>query len=231
MFGLISTPGWLGPRRVLCLLTMKTLLIVGATGLVGRAVLRLALADVSIGRVIAPTRRALDLQHEKLVNPVVDFDALPAGAHWWAADAVICTLGTTIKKAGSQAAFRKVDYDYPLEVARFARADGVDTYALVSSLGANAKSRTFYLRTKGETERDLAAGGFSSLTILRPSLIGGGRDERRWGEALGLKLFAALGPLLPRRYRIAPAERIAATLLAAVREARPGVRIVESEAI
>ncbi len=144
---------------------------------------------------------------------------------------MICTLGTTIKKAGSQAAFRKVDYDYPLAVARFARAAGVATYALVSSLGANAKSRTFYLRTKGETERDLAAAGFASLTVVRPSLIGGERDERRWGEALGLTLVSALGPLLPRRYRIAPAERIAATLLAAVREARPGVRVVESEEI
>jgi len=210
---------------------MKTLLIVGATGLVGRAVLRLALADANIGRVVAPTRRALEVRHDKLVNPVVDFDALPAGAEWWRVDAVICTLGTTIKKAGSQAAFRKVDYEYPLAVARLARTAGVATYALVSSLGANAKSRTFYLRTKGETERDLAGVGFASLSVVRPSLIGGERDERRWGEALGLKLFAALAPLLPRRYRIAPAERIAARLLASVISAQPGVRIVESEAI
>jgi uncharacterized protein YbjT (DUF2867 family) len=210
---------------------MKTLLIVGATGLVGRAVLRLALADPAIARVVAPTRRTLDLRHEKLVNPVVDFEALPVGAEWWAVDAVICTLGTTIKKAGSRAAFREVDYDYPLVVARFARTAGVATYALVSSLGANAKFRTFYLRTKGETERDLAGAGFASLTVVRPSLIGGERDERRWGEALGLQLFTALGPVLPRRYRIVPAERIAARLLASVISAQPGVRIVESEAI
>jgi uncharacterized protein YbjT (DUF2867 family) len=173
----------------------------------------------------------LEVRHDKLVNPVVDFDALPAGAEWWRVDAVICTLGTTIKKAGSQAAFRKVDYEYPLALARLARTAGVASYALVSSLGANAKSRTFYLRTKGETERDLAGAGFASLTVVRPSLIGGERDERRWGEALGLKLFAALAPLLPRRYRIAPAERIAARLLASVISAQPGVRIVESEAI
>jgi uncharacterized protein YbjT (DUF2867 family) len=210
---------------------MRTLLIVGATGLVGRAVLRLALVDASIGRVVAPTRGALDVRHEKLVNPVVDFDALLADAPWWGVEAVICTLGTTIKKAGSQEAFRKVDHDYPLAVARLARAAGADAYALVSSLGANAKSRTFYLHTKGETERDLAGVGFASLTVVRPSLIGGERDERRWGEALGLKLFAALGPLLPRRYRIAPAERIAARLIASVISAQPGVRIVESEAI
>lgn len=210
---------------------MKTLLLVGATGLVGQAVLRQALADASIERVIAPTRRALELRHARLENPTVDFDALPTTAAWWQVDAVICTLGTTIKKAGSQAAFRKVDYEYPLAVARCARAQGAGAYALTSSMGAKATSRTFYLRTKGETERDLATCGYPSLTLVRPSLIGGERGERRWAEALGLKVFAALEPMLPRRYRIAPAERIAATLLAAVREARPGVRVVESEEI
>lgn len=210
---------------------MKTLLLVGATGLVGQAVLRQALADASIARVIAPTRRELELRHARLENPTVDFDALPAEAAWWQVDAVICTLGTTIKQAGSRAAFRKVDYEYPLSVARCARAHGAGAYALTSSMGAKATSRAFYLRTKGEVERDLAACGYESLTLVRPSLIGGERGERRWAEALGLKIFAALGPVLPRRYRIAPAERIAATLLAAVRAARPGVRVVESEEI
>ena len=209
---------------------MKTLLIVGATGLVGRAVLRLALADPAIGRVVVPTRRALEMRHEKLVNPVVDFEALPVGAEWWRVDAVVCTLGTTIKKAGSQAAFRQVDHDHPLAVARLARA-GAQAYALTSSMGANVKSPTFYLRTKGETERDLAAVGLPSVTVVRPSLIGGERAERRWGEALGLQLFKALGPVLPRRYRIVPAERIAARLLASTISARPGLQIVESEAI
>ena len=211
--------------------TMKSLLIVGATGLVGRAVLRLALADPAIARVIAPTRRSLDQSHDKLVNPVVDFDALPAGAEWWRVDAVVCALGTTIKKAGSQAAFRKVDHETPLAVARLTRAAGAQAYAFTSSMGANAKSRAFYLRTKGETERELASVGFDSLTLVRPSLIGGERDERRWGEVLGLKLFAALGPVLPRRYRIVPAERIAARLLSSAISARPGLQIVESEAI
>ncbi len=210
---------------------MKTLLIAGATGLVGRAVLRLALADAAITRVVAPTRRAPEWRHEKLSNPVVDFAALPADAAWWRVDAVICTLGTTIKKAGSQAAFREVDYVYPLAVAWLARAAGARAFALTSSMGANAKSGAFYLRTKGETERELAALGFESATIVRPSLIGGERDERRWAEAWGLRIFSAIGPVLPRRYRVVPAERIAATLLAAAGEARPGVRIVESEAI
>ena len=87
------------------------------------------------------------------------------------------------------------------------------------------------MRTKGETERDLASEGFTSLTFVRPSLIGGKREDQRWAEALGLKAFAMLAPVLPRRYRIAPAERIAAGLLAAVRVAKLGVNVVESEAI
>lgn len=210
---------------------MKTVLIVGATGLVGSAVLRLALADASIARVVVPTRRPLLLQHGKLVNPVVDFDALPERADWWRVDAVVCTLGTTIRKAGSQAAFRRVDHTYPLTVAKLARAVGAAAYAFTSSTGANVKSRTFYLRTKGETERDLAGVGFVSLTVVRPSLIGGERDEQRWGESLGLKILTALEPLLPRRYRIVPAERIASMLLESAMAAQPGVRIVESEAI
>ena len=209
---------------------MKTLLLVGATGLVGQSVLTQALADARIGDVTAPTRHPLP-PHPKLLNPLVDFDALPADAPWWAVDGVICTLGTTIKKAGSPTAFRRVDHDYPLAVATLARRRGTAAFVLVSSLGADAASRTFYLRTKGETERDLRALHFPSLTILRPSLIGGVRAERRPAEALALRLCTALPFLLPRRYRVVPAERLARALLTAGFAARPGTHVVESEAI
>lgn len=210
---------------------MKTLLLVGATGLVGLELVRQALADRTIERVVALTRRPLELRHLRLENQVVDFDALPTDAPWWNVDAVISTLGTTMRQAGSRAAFGKVDHDYVLAVARLARAHGTEVFALTSSLGAKVSSGNFYLRTKGETERDLAAEGFASLTFVRPSLIGGKRENQRWVEALGLKVFALFAPALPRRYRIAPAERIAASLLAAVRTAQSGVRVVESEAI
>jgi len=209
---------------------MKTLLLVGATGLVGKSALNQALADPRVGKLIAPTRRPLPPQ-PRLENPLVDFDALPGDAPWWAVDGVICTLGTTIRKAGSQAAFRKVDHDYPLAVAALARLHGAAAFALTSSVGANPRSRTFYLRTKGETERALAGCGFASLTIVRPSFIGGERAERRPLEALGLAVFGGLAWLMPGRYRIVPAERIARTLLTAAVAAEPGVRIVESEAI
>ena len=209
---------------------MKSLLLVGATGLVGQTVLAQALSSPRVARVVALTRRPLPT-HPKLENPLVAFDALPAEAPWWAVDGVICTLGTTIKKAGSQPAFRLVDHDYPLAVAAHTRRHGAASFALVSSLGADATSRTFYLRTKGETERDLAAMKFPSLTILRPSFIGGTRAERRPAEALALRIFDTASFLLPRRYRIVPAERIAQTLLAASLATAPGVRTIESEAI
>ncbi len=209
---------------------MTTLLLAGATGLVGQAVLRQSLADARISQVIAPTRRTLPM-HPRLLNPLVDFSALPEDAPWWRVDAVICALGTTIRDAGSQAAFRTVDHDYPLAVARLARRQGASAYVLTSATGANAASRVFYSRTKGELERDLQAMDFPSLTFVRPGLLGGKRELRRPLEHLGIKVLAAIGPLLPRRYRVVPADSVAAALLQAALEASAGLRIIESEAI
>lgn len=209
---------------------MTTLLVVGATGLVGQSVLQQALANPRIARVIAPSRRPLPA-HARLHNPVVDFEHLPGDADWWATDAVICTLGTTIRTAGSQAAFRKVDYDYPLSVARLALQHGATTYALTSASGANPTSRIFYSRTKGELERDLAALGYASLAFVRPGLLGGERAEQRTAERLGAQVLGVIGPLLPRRYRVVPAESVAAALLRCVLEPKPGVQVLESEAL
>jgi uncharacterized protein YbjT (DUF2867 family) len=209
---------------------MATLMLVGATGLVGQSVLAQALAHPQVQRVVAPTRRPLSA-HPKLLNPVVDFNALPEDAPWWAVDAVICALGTTIKTAGSQGAFYAVDHDLPLRVARLAQGHGAQAYALNSALGADAASRVFYSRTKGELERDLQSLGYLSLTFVRPGLIGGERAEPRLAEQIGVKLSQWLRPLLPKRYRVVPAERIAFHLLQAALAAQPGVRVVMSEAI
>lgn len=207
---------------------MTRLMLVGATGLVGHAVLRQALADARVDRVVALTRRALPA-HPRLLNPLVDFEQLPEDAGWWAVDAVVCTLGTTIAKAGSQAAFYRVDHDHPLRVARLALQQGARAYALNSALGADVDSRVFYSRTKGELERDLQTLGYPSLTLVRPGLIGGERQESRPAEQAAVKLSAWLQPLLPRRYRVVPAERIAHHLLEAALAAQPGVRVLMSE--
>ena len=207
------------------------LLLAGASGLVGGHLLRLALADARITQVIAPVRRALSTTHSKLLAPVVDYDALPEDAPWWQADAVVCALGTTMKAAGSQAAFRKVDHDYPLAVARCARAHGTPTYVLNSASGANAQSRFFYNRVKGELEQALAGMGFTSLTSARPGLIGGERRESRPAERAALLALTALGPLLPRRWRICPAQAIARAMLDAALQARAGVHVLPAETL
>lgn len=207
---------------------MKTLMLVGATGLVGQSVLQKALVSDAVARVVAPTRRALPA-HPKLLNPVVDFDHLPGDADWWAVDAVVCTLGTTIKIAGTQEAFYRVDHDWPLRVAQLALQRGASTYALNSALGADPASSVFYSRTKGELERDLQVLGYSSLTLVRPGLIGGDRQTVRPAERFGVLLGQALQPLLPPRYRVVPAERIAHHLLAAALASAPGTRVLMSE--
>ena len=204
------------------------LLLAGATGLVGQHVLRLALADARVTTVVALARKPLPA-HPKLIAPFIDFDALPPDATWWRADAVICALGTTMKVAGSQDAFRKVDLDYPLAVARLARAAGTSAYVLNSATGANAYSRFFYNRIKGELEHALGTLGFTSLTHVRPGLIGGQRDTVRTGEALMAVVLRVLAPVLPARWRINPAERIAQALLDAAVASAPGVRVITSD--
>lgn len=207
-----------------------TLLLVGATGLVGRHVLELALADPRVKAIVAPGRRDLP-PRRKLHAPRVDFDRLPEDAPWWRADAVICALGTTMKKAGSRGAFQRVDHDYPLAVARLAHAHGTPAYVLNSAMGADAASRFFYNRVKGEVEDAIAGVGFESLTLVRPGAIGGTRDESRLGERVMLSVLGAAGPLLPRRWRVNPATMIAQAMLEAAVDAHPGTRVIDSAAL
>lgn len=204
------------------------LLIVGATGLVGSHVLRLALSDDRVDHVVAPSRRELPA-HPKLQAPLVDFEQLPEDAAWWQADALICTLGTTMAKAQSKPVFRRVDHDYPLAAGRHARQHGTPTYVLNSALGADVSSRFFYSQVKGELERDLEQLGFASLTHVRPGLIGGDRQEGRTGESLGVSVLSALGPLLPRKWRLNPAHKIAQALLDAAIHPSPGVHVITSD--
>jgi len=205
------------------------LMIIGASGAVGRHVLDLALGEARIAQVVAPTRRPLP-SRPKLNNPVVDFAHVPADAPWWPVDAVVCTLGTTIKAAGSQAAFAAVDRDLPILLARLAHRAGGIRFALNSSLGASPTGN-FYLRTKAEAEAGIRAIGYPTYTIVRPSLIDAKRDEARPLEALSLVVARALRPIVPRRLRAVPAQRIARALLDGVLRTPRGEQIVESEAL
>jgi uncharacterized protein YbjT (DUF2867 family) len=203
-------------------------LLAGSTGLVGAQVLQRLLADPRCSAVIAPTRRALVQTAPKLLNPVMDFAALPAGAEGWQVDAAICALGSTMKQAGSREAFRQVDHGYPLAIARAVKAQGCEVFALNSAMGANARSWFFYNQVKGELERDLRALGFASLAFVRPGLIGGERAEPRPGERLASHVLGALAPVLPRAWRINPATRIADALVEAALNPQPGVQVIGS---
>jgi uncharacterized protein YbjT (DUF2867 family) len=211
-------------------MTTLRLLLVGATGAVGREVLAQALADPSVGEVVALTRRPLAAA-PRLCNVVVDFDRLPEDAPWWAVDAVICTLGTTLRAAGSQAGFVAVDRDLPLRIAQLARAAGATRFALNSSLGADAASKNFYLRTKGEAEDAIARLGYPGYTIVRPALIDTNRVERRPVEALSLALLRPLRPLIPGRWQPVKPEDIARALLDGALDALPQRRVIESAAL
>lgn len=205
------------------------LLLLGATGLVGSRVLALALADSAFSEVIAPTRMPLPLC-AKLVNPVAPrLGDAASFLRVYRPDAVICALGTTRVKAGSEEAFRHVDYGLPMAFGRAAHAAGVQTFAIVTFAGASVDSRFLYPRTKGEVERDIRAIGFRSLTICRPSLIDGKRNEARRVEGAALRLARLLSPILPKKFRVNPADTIAAALLEAVIIAKPGCHWIHAQ--
>lgn len=210
---------------------MKTILILGATGAVGRHLLTLALQHPQISQVVAPTRRPL-APHAKLLNPIIDFDQLPMQASWWRADIVCCALGTTRKQAGSAAAFYRVDHDYIVQTAALAHAAGTPVFVLNSTLGADAKRGGLYLKTKGQTERDVAALGFASLTLVRPSLLAGAeRLDKRPAEALGLYIDRWFGRLIPARWRAVAVSKVAQSMLNAGLAAKPGCQVLESSEI
>lgn len=214
----------------------RTAVLVGATGLVGGRCLPRLLDDVTWSQVRVVTRRPTGVRHERLEEVVLDLapERLAASSDAFAGDDLFCCLGTTIKAAGSQAAFRRVDHALVVEVARLARQGGARRAALVSSVGADASSRSFYLRTKGEAERDVAALGFECLELLRPSFLVGERAERRRGEGLAIALSSALAGALvgpTRRYRPIQADTVAAAMVTALKRGAPGVHRREFAAL
>lgn len=204
----------------------RNVLVLGATGLVGRALVNLLLREPVIFSVRALVRRAGDMPRDpKLSLHLTDFEHLDEHADVFRVDQVFCALGTTMRQAGTQDRFRRVDHDYPVQAARLSRAGGATHYFLVSAIGADPASRIFYNRIKGETEADITRVGFPSLTIARPSLLVGPRSELRLGERLG----RVLGLLAPPSYRPIAAMDVAAALTLAARESRLGVRILTSK--
>lgn len=169
--------------------------------------------------------RPVEGRPSAITEVLTDFDRLEESAAFEGVQQVFCALGTTIRRAGSQPAFRVVDHDYPLRLARIALARGASHYLLVSAVGASPASRVFYNRVKGEVETAILALGYRSVTIARPSLLLGERAEFRLGEEVARRFSF----LMPGRYKPVHATQVAAALVRAAREDRPGPRIIENQ--
>lgn len=203
----------------------RSALLLGATGLTGNLLLRLLLEDPKYDTVYAYVRREIDIRHPKLEQRITDWDTLNSAVP---AQDVFCCLGTTIRKAGSQEAFKKVDLEYPRKVASLQKAAGSRHFLLISAIGANARSRIFYSRTKGEVEAAITALEYASYSIFQPSLILGDRKERRWAEKISMFLFPLIAPLLIgswRKYRPIPAHVLAQSMQLAAHVNREGVQV------
>jgi uncharacterized protein YbjT (DUF2867 family) len=212
----------------------RTALVAGASGLVGGHVLRCLLEDPEYERVTVLARRDLPIAHKKLEQRVLAFDRLAQMADFPRVHDVFCCLGTTIKRAGSQEAFRKVDHALVVELARVAVRHRASQFLLVTALGADPRSRLFYNRVKGEVEEAVRRFAFDAIHIFRPSLLLGKRTESRPAERMAVMVspliaWAFVGPLA--RYRPIKAERVARAMVRTARQATRGVHVHESDEI
>lgn len=213
----------------------RNALIAGASGLTGRQLLSLLLNSNTYDNVYVLTRRPLELNHPKVKELVTDFDNLES-VELPPVEDVFCCLGTTLKKAGSKEAFRKVDFGYPLELAKLAAGAGASQYLLVSALGANKSSFFFYNRIKGELEEEISkVSQYKKIAIFRPSLLLGEREGERPGEGMAKILMRLFKPLLRgpfRKYRAIHARTVANGMMRVARQTEDrGIRIYESEEI
>jgi uncharacterized protein YbjT (DUF2867 family) len=207
----------------------KNALVVGATGLIGNKLVELLLHSNHYKEVRVLVRKATGITHPRLVEIKYHFNQ--PDATQVVGDDVFCCLGTTIKQAGSKEAFIKVDYEYPLQIARFAIQNGATQYLIVTAMGASAESVFFYNRVKGEVEEDLQALNFQSLHIFRPSLLLGDRKEKRLGEKIGESVLSFLKPIMRgplEKYQGIQASKVAESMLKQAQSNRKGVHIHES---
>lgn len=210
---------------------MKAILI-GATGLVGTALLELLLKDDNVESVLVVTRRSTGVNHTKLKEEIVDFDQLEQSPSVFKGDVLFSTLGTTLKTAGSKERQWEIDYDMQFNSAKYAAENGVGQLVLLSSTGANPKSNVFYSRMKGELDRDVQELGFEKVRIIRPSMLAGNRKEFRWSEKIFTPIMYALS-WIPgiRKYRPIKDKTVAQAMINAAKQPSQTVQIYELEAI
>lgn len=212
----------------------KTALIAGATGLIGKSCLQLLLHDNYYQKIIVLSRKAISFSHPKMEEKIIDFDDIKKFKHLIVAHHIFCCLGTTMKKAGTKANFRKVDLEYPYQLAKISLNNGALQFNLVSAISADHRSSIFYNKTKGEVEELISKMNYKSVNIFRPSILLGERAENRPAEKTGIKLmkgvsFLLIGPL--SKYKPVEAEKVAKAMVMTAKRELPGVNIFESDKI
>lgn len=208
---------------------MRSVLVIGATGLVGSECIRLLVEDPTCSRIVVVARspRPASLISQKIEWNQCNFDELAAHPEYFDVDQIICAMGTTVRKSPSRDEYRKIDYEYPLTAARLGRQHGARHFLVVTALSADSRSPIFYNRLKGEVEDSLMKLDYPSLTIARPSVLVGDRKESRWSE----KLAGKLGFLMPTKYKPVKVASVARALVDAARLDRPGLRIIQNKDI
>ncbi len=209
----------------------RNALIAGATGLVGTSLLKKLLADDQYEKVVIITRKSIDAKHPKLIQKQINFDTIESMKLDFQVDDVFCALGTTIKTAGSQDAFYKVDYTYVVNLGKWCVTNTVKRLFIVSAMGANAKSGIFYNRVKGEMETAVSQLNISQIGVFRPSLLMGDRKEKRGGEKIAQIVMGSLGflfagPLL--KYKGIHADVVAMAMIKAAKVDKQGFTVYES---
>ncbi|MFD2936825.1 Rossmann-fold NAD(P)-binding domain-containing protein [Spirosoma flavum] len=214
--------------------THKTALVLGATGLIGNLLTHRLVDSPVYSNVKVLVRKSLSWQHPRLQEVQFDFDH-PNGL-LTQVDDIFCCLGTTMKKARSKEAFQKVDYKYPLDIARLGLANGAQQFAIVTAMGADTESSFFYNRVKGEIERDLTALNYPSLLIFQPSLLLGdrassGRGESRFGERIAEGAMRLFSSLIPAKYKGIEAAKVANAMLTTAQQGLTGKHVFKSDAL
>ena len=220
----------------------KVALIIGASGLVGENLLNLLLCSSLYSKVVVLARKPVLVNHHKLTQCIINFANIEEQLSQWPkvnneyvlaanikVDHIYCTLGTTIKKAGSKQAFYQVDCHYPVLIAKLFYRHGASMFSIVTAVGANKHSALFYNKVKGLVESNLQTIGYQHLTIFRPSMLSGHRQEFRLGEYLGSKFMSLFSFLIPQRYQIIDATKVAKAMLAHAKSPKTGLHVIQSE--
>ena len=213
---------------------MKTAVIIGATGLIGKLITQKLVCDSRYNKVKVFVRRSIGFHDEKLEENIIDFNQLQHWKQSLTGDELYSALGTTIKKAGNKLAQYKIDYTYQYDIAEAAATNGISKYLLVSSIGANHTSKNFYLSIKGKLDKEVQNLPFKQILIFRPSILSGERDEKRLGEQIGLKVAGVATRIIPPLHKYQPieAEKVAEIMIKSANENNNDkVRIIESDLI